>query len=68
MEQPTVVHSIDLIVSSPNVRSGRPVVRETPTPVADIAIVKTYHPQDADGLAEKLTEQRVGSRHPPLFG
>lgn len=103
MEQPPVVHSIDLIVSSPNVRSGRPVVRGTTIPVADIAIVKIYHQQDADGLAdwfglslpqvyaalsyyyarrdeidahirsrreqaETLKEQRVGSRHPPLFG
>ncbi len=97
------IHSIDLITSNPNVRGGRPVVRGTTIPVADIAIVKIYHRQDADGLAEwfdlslaqvyaalayyyehqdeidadirvrreearQMKDQRLGSRHPPLFG
>lgn len=33
-------------------RSGRPYILGTSVTVADVAIVKIYHGQDADGIAE----------------
>lgn len=46
-----VVHSIDLIATSPKVRNGRPYILGTTVTVADVAVVKIYHRQDADGIA-----------------
>jgi uncharacterized protein (DUF433 family) len=43
---------IDLIAINPNVRSGRPVIAGTGITVADIAIAKVFHDQDADSIAE----------------
>ena len=45
------IHSINLIASDPKVRSGRPYIVGTTLTVADVAIVKIYHQQDADGIA-----------------
>jgi uncharacterized protein (DUF433 family) len=47
----TILH-IDLIASNPNIRSGRPVVAGTGITVADVAIAKVFHNQDADGIAD----------------
>ena len=44
--------TIDLIATNPNIRSGRPVVVGTGITVADIAIAKIFHGQDADSIAE----------------
>jgi uncharacterized protein (DUF433 family) len=46
------IQSINLIAIDPNVRKGRPFIIGTGVTVADIAIVKIYHGQDADGIAE----------------
>jgi uncharacterized protein (DUF433 family) len=46
------VQSINLIGINENVRNGRPYIIGTTVTVADIAIVKIYHEQDADGIAE----------------
>ncbi len=43
--------SIDLIVSNPNVRNGRPVVAGTGVCVSDLIMAKLFHQQDPDGLA-----------------
>jgi uncharacterized protein (DUF433 family) len=45
------IHSINLIATNPKVRSGRPYIIGTTLTVADIAIVKMFHEQDADGIA-----------------
>lgn len=45
------VLNIDLIVSDPKVRGGRPVVAGTGVRVLDIATVMLFHQQDTDGLA-----------------
>lgn len=45
------IQSIDLIGTDENVRSGRPYILGTSVTVADVAIVKIYHGQDADGIA-----------------
>jgi uncharacterized protein (DUF433 family) len=46
------IQSINLIAINPNIRKGRPYILGTTVTVADIAIVKIYHGQDADGIAE----------------
>lgn len=46
------IQSINLIGTSEKVRSGRPYIIGTTVTVADVAIVKIYHGQDADGIAE----------------
>ena len=46
------VQSINLIGINEKVRNGRPYIIGTTVTVADIAIVKIYHEQDADGIAE----------------
>lgn len=46
------VQSIDLIGTDEKVRSGRPYILGTSVTVADVAIVKIYHGQDADGIAD----------------
>ena len=45
------VQSINLIATNPHVRGGRPYIIGTSVTVADLAIVKIYHGQDAGGLA-----------------
>ena len=47
----TVIHSIDLIVSNPNIRSGRPVLKDRTLCVSDIAIQKIAHGRDPDEIA-----------------
>jgi uncharacterized protein (DUF433 family) len=46
------MHSINLIASSPQVRSGRPYIVGTSVTVADVAIAMIYHRQDPDGIAD----------------
>jgi uncharacterized protein (DUF433 family) len=46
------VQSINLIAINPKIRSGRPYIIGTTLTVADIAITKIYHGQDADGIAD----------------
>ena len=46
-----IIQSIDLIAIDEKVRRGRPYIMGTSITVADIAIVKIYHGQDADGIA-----------------
>jgi uncharacterized protein (DUF433 family) len=46
------VHTIDLIAIDPSIRNGRAHILGTTVTVADIAMVKHYHNQDADGIAE----------------
>lgn len=46
-----VVQSINLIAINERVRNGRPYLIGTTVTVADVAIVKIYHRQDADGIA-----------------
>jgi uncharacterized protein (DUF433 family) len=43
--------SIDLIVVDPEIRSGRPIIGGISVTVADVAIAKIFHHQDADGIA-----------------
>jgi len=47
-----MILSINLIESRPEIRSGRPVIAGTTVMVADVAIAKVFHSQDADGIAE----------------
>ena len=44
--------SINVIAVNPEVRNGRPHIVGTTVTVADIAIAKIYHDQDADGIAD----------------
>lgn len=46
-----IMQSINLIAINPDVRSGRPYIVGTTITVADVAIVKIYHSQEADGIA-----------------
>ncbi len=46
-----VVQSINLIAINPKVRRGRPHIVGTTVTVADVAIARLYHNQDADGIA-----------------
>ena len=46
------VLAINLIVVDPNIRNGRPYILGTSVTVADVAIAKLYHAQDADGIAD----------------
>jgi uncharacterized protein (DUF433 family) len=52
MTPETTIHSINLIVSNPNVRNGRPYIAGTTITVADIAIAMISHRLDAAGIAE----------------
>jgi uncharacterized protein (DUF433 family) len=47
-----VVQSIDLIVTNPSVRGGRPLVVGTSITVADIAIARVYMMMDEDEIAD----------------
>jgi len=46
------VQTINLIAINPDVRNGRAHILGTTVTVADIALTKHYHGQDADGLTE----------------
>lgn len=46
------IQSINLIAINPKIRKGRPFIIGTTVTVADVAIVKIYHGQDADGIAD----------------
>jgi uncharacterized protein (DUF433 family) len=46
------VQSINQIAIDERVRKGRPHIIGTSVTVADVAIVKIYHGQDADGIAD----------------
>lgn len=46
------IQSINQIATDERLRGGRPVILGTSVTVADVAIVKIYHAQDADGLAQ----------------
>lgn len=48
----TVVHSIDLIVSNPKIRGGRPVLAGTSLRVLDIAVQKVFHRQTPDEITQ----------------
>lgn len=46
------IQSINQIATDNRVRNGRPYIIGTSVTVADVAIVKIYHGQDADGIAQ----------------
>ena len=46
------IQSINQIATDERLRGGRPVILGTSVTVADVAIVKISHAQDADGLAQ----------------
>ena len=46
------LQSINLIAINPNIRRGRPHIVGTTVTVADVAIARIYHGQDADGIAD----------------
>jgi len=46
------IQSINQIATDSRVRNGRPYILGTSITVADVAIVKIYHGQDADGIAQ----------------
>lgn len=46
------IQNIQLIATNPDVRNGRPYILGTTLTVADVAIAKVYHMQDADAIAE----------------
>lgn len=52
MDTQEQVQTIQVIAVNPKVRSGRPFIIGTSVTVADIAIAKNYHNQDADGIAD----------------
>jgi uncharacterized protein (DUF433 family) len=45
------VHTIEKIVSNPDVRGGRPCIAGTGLRVTDIAIAHTFHDQSPDEIA-----------------
>lgn len=47
----TVVHAINLIVSNPEVRGGRPCLAGTGVRVTDVVIAQVYHRQTPDEIA-----------------
>ena len=46
------VQSINQIATDERVRNGRPYIMGTSVTVADVAIVKIYHQQNADDIAQ----------------
>jgi len=46
------IHSIELIVSDPKIRKGKPVMTGTTIRVMDIATVKVFHQKEADEIAD----------------
>ncbi len=51
VSQQDEVQSINLIAINPTVRRARPHIVGTTVIVADVAIARVYHQQDADGIA-----------------
>lgn len=45
------VHTINLIISDPAIRTGRPVIAGTTLCVSDLVIAMNFHGQDPDGIA-----------------
>jgi uncharacterized protein (DUF433 family) len=45
------IHSIEMIVSDPAVRSGRPCLAGTGLRVTDVVIAHTFHDQSPDDIA-----------------
>lgn len=56
-----MILSINLIVSNPDVRGGRPYIAGTTLTVADVAIAKVFHMMDVDDIADhyELSLQQV---------
>ncbi|MDH5377712.1 MAG: DUF433 domain-containing protein [Gammaproteobacteria bacterium] len=52
MGSQVMVQNIQVIAIDPKVREGRPFIIGTSVTVADIAMAKNYHNQDADGIAD----------------
>jgi uncharacterized protein (DUF433 family) len=52
MESQEQVQAIQVIAVNPQVRRGRPFIIGTSVTVADVAMAKNYHNQDADGIAD----------------
>jgi uncharacterized protein (DUF433 family) len=46
-----VIQSINLIAVDPTVRNGRAYIVGTTVTVMDVALAKTFHSQDPDGIA-----------------
>ena len=46
------VQFIQVIAVNPKVRNSRPYIIGTSVTVADVAMAKNYHNQDADGIAD----------------
>ena len=46
------IQTIQVVAIAPNIRQGRPYIIGTSVTVADVAIAKNYHRQDADGIAD----------------
>lgn len=59
------VHSINLIVTNPKVRSGRPCIAGTGLEVAVIAIARTVHQQPPEQIAEDY-DLSLGQVHAAL--
>jgi len=52
MDSQEQIQTIQVIAVNPNVRNGRPYVIGTSVTVADVAMAKNYHSQDADGIVD----------------
>jgi uncharacterized protein (DUF433 family) len=52
MDTQELVQTIQVIAVNPKVRNGRPYIIGTSITVADVAIAKNYHNQDADSIAD----------------
>lgn len=52
METTTVIQSINLIATNPQIRAGRPYILNSTITVADIMIAKTFHQLGADAIAD----------------
>lgn len=48
---PATILSIDLIISDPQIRNGRPVIRGTTLRVSDLVTAKLFHNRTPDELA-----------------
>ena len=47
----SAIQITDRILTQPDVRGGRPLIRGTTVTVTDVVIAKLYHGLDADGIA-----------------
>ena len=52
MDTQEQVQTMQVIAVNPKVRKGRPYIIGTSVTVADVAIAKNYHNQNADGIAD----------------